>query len=193
MDAGLLPCASRRLPMRTKHRWGEARSRGTATAPHHAPNASRCFAAGGAAWSPIRRGIGAEPWHNEHRRFSTRLPTDASGWRSSTRMSIARLVLQPGQKTSSHGAPARTAALKGKALAHGPSGPGELVGPSRPGCLAHRVNGGRVAAGHPSLVLPEPPLPGRGRSKRCHVIVMMAAVHDPNRLRAQGQQSVRER
>jgi hypothetical protein len=54
-------------------------------------------------------GIGAEPGHHEHRSPSTSEPTDASGWRSIVRMSIARLDRQPGQCTSSHGMPAITA------------------------------------------------------------------------------------
>jgi hypothetical protein len=54
--------------------------------------------------------MGAEPGHQEHRRPSTSVPTEASGWRSSVRRSIARLVPQPGQKTSSHGVPATSAA-----------------------------------------------------------------------------------
>jgi hypothetical protein len=36
--------------------------------------------------------------------------TEASGWRSTFRRSIARLVPQPGQNTSSHGVPAISAA-----------------------------------------------------------------------------------
>jgi hypothetical protein len=39
------------------------------------------------------------------------VPTEASGWRSTVRRSMARLVTQPGQKTSSHGVPATSAAL----------------------------------------------------------------------------------
>jgi hypothetical protein len=39
------------------------------------------------------------------------VPTEASGWRSTVRRSIALLVPQPGQKTSSHGVPATNAAL----------------------------------------------------------------------------------
>ncbi len=34
---------------------------------------------------PTRTSIGAEPGHKEHRKPSTRLPTDASGWRSTVR------------------------------------------------------------------------------------------------------------
>jgi hypothetical protein len=37
------------------------------------------------------------------------VPTEANGWRSIVRRSIARLVPQPGQKTSSQGAPAISA------------------------------------------------------------------------------------
>jgi hypothetical protein len=40
------------------------------------------------------------------------VPTDASGWRSTVRRSIARLVPHPGQNTSSHGVPASSAALR---------------------------------------------------------------------------------
>jgi hypothetical protein len=53
--------------------------------------------AGGSAYRPSSFGIGAEPRHQEHRRPSTSVPTDASGWRSTVRRSIARLVPQPGQ------------------------------------------------------------------------------------------------
>jgi hypothetical protein len=53
--------------------------------------------------------MGAEPGHHEHRRPSTSVPTAASGWRSRVRRSIARLVPQPGQKTSSHGVPVSSA------------------------------------------------------------------------------------
>jgi hypothetical protein len=66
--------------------------------------------AGGKAYSPSSFGIGADPGHHEHRNPSTSVPTDARGWRSSVRRSIARLVPQPGQKTSSHGVPARVLA-----------------------------------------------------------------------------------
>jgi hypothetical protein len=55
------------------------------------------FAAGGNACNPLSTGIGAEPWQNEHRKPSIRQPTLASGRRSAVRMSIARLVRQPGQ------------------------------------------------------------------------------------------------
>ena len=53
----------------------------------------------------IRRilGIGAVSGHHEHRSPSTNVATDARGWRSTLRRSIARLVPQPGQNTSSHG------------------------------------------------------------------------------------------
>jgi hypothetical protein len=67
--------------------------------------------AGGNAYSPSNFGIGADPGHHEHRRPSTNVPTEASGWRSTVRKSIARLVPQSGQKTSSHGVPAISAAL----------------------------------------------------------------------------------
>jgi hypothetical protein len=46
---------------------------------------------------PGDTGIGALPGHQEHRKPSKRLPTEASGWRSKVRISIARLVRQPGQ------------------------------------------------------------------------------------------------
>jgi hypothetical protein len=39
------------------------------------------------------------------------VPTEANGWRSIVRRSIARLVPHPGQNTSSHGVPASSAAL----------------------------------------------------------------------------------
>src|SRR5712671_1542482 len=39
---------------------------------------------------PGDTGIGALPGHQEHRKPSTRLPTEASGWRSKVRISIAR-------------------------------------------------------------------------------------------------------
>jgi hypothetical protein len=66
--------------------------------------------AGGSANSPSSLGIGANPGHHEHLRPSTSVPTEASGWRSSVRRSIARLVPQPGQKTSSQGVPPSSAA-----------------------------------------------------------------------------------
>jgi hypothetical protein len=66
--------------------------------------------AGGRAYSPNSFGIGADPGHQEHRRPSTNVPTEASGWRSTVRRSIARLVPHPGRKTSSHGVPATSAA-----------------------------------------------------------------------------------
>jgi hypothetical protein len=47
---------------------------------------------GGNACNPMIFGIGAEPGHHEHLSPSTRLPTDASGWRSMVRISIARIV-----------------------------------------------------------------------------------------------------
>jgi hypothetical protein len=52
---------------------------------------------GGNACNPIIFGMGADPAHHEHRSPSTRLPTDAMGWRSMARISSARLVLHPGQ------------------------------------------------------------------------------------------------
>jgi len=57
--------------------------------------AELAFAAGGKTCRPRIFGIGAEPGHQEHRRPSTRLPTEASGWRSTVRKSIARLVRRP--------------------------------------------------------------------------------------------------
>jgi hypothetical protein len=65
---------------------------------------------GGSANNPSSFGIGAEPGHQEHRSPSTSVPTEASGCRSTVRRSIARLVPQPGQKTSSQGVPASSAA-----------------------------------------------------------------------------------
>lgn len=41
-------------------------------------------------------GIGAGPGHHEHRRPSTGMPTEASGWRR-VRRSIALLVPQPAE------------------------------------------------------------------------------------------------
>src|SRR5262249_50626511 len=38
---------------------------------------------------PGKDGIGAKPGHHEHLKPSTKLPTDASGWRSRVRISIA--------------------------------------------------------------------------------------------------------
>jgi len=55
-------------------------------------------------------GIGADSGHHEHRSPSTGVAIDASGWRPMVRRSIARLVPQPGQNTSSHGVPASDAA-----------------------------------------------------------------------------------
>jgi hypothetical protein len=66
--------------------------------------------AGGRACNPSSFGIGADPGHHEHRSPSTIVPNEASGWRSTVRRSMARLVPQPGQKTSSHGVPASSAA-----------------------------------------------------------------------------------
>jgi hypothetical protein len=43
-------------------------------------------------------------------RATTRVATEARGWRSTIRRSIARLVTQPGQNMSSHGVPAISAA-----------------------------------------------------------------------------------
>jgi hypothetical protein len=54
---------------------------------------------------------GADPGHQEQRSPSTKVPTEANGWRSMVLRSIARLVPQPGQKTSSQGVPASSAAL----------------------------------------------------------------------------------
>jgi hypothetical protein len=71
---------------------------GAAGAPQY-PDAG-AFATGGSAYSPIIFGIGADPGHHEHRKPSTRLPTEASGWRSMVRISIARFVRQLGQCTS---------------------------------------------------------------------------------------------
>ena len=61
-------------------------------------------------YSPSSFGMAADPGHHEQRRPSTSVPTDANGWRSSVRRSIARLVPHPGQKTSSQGVPASSAA-----------------------------------------------------------------------------------
>jgi hypothetical protein len=55
-------------------------------------------------------GIGADSGHHEQRSPSTSVATDARGWRSTFRRSIARLLPQPGQNTSSHGVPAIRAA-----------------------------------------------------------------------------------
>src|SRR5580700_3178522 len=55
-------------------------------------------------------GIGAVSGHHEHRSPSTRVATEARGWRSTLRRSIARLAPQPGQNTSSQGVPAISAA-----------------------------------------------------------------------------------
>jgi hypothetical protein len=68
------------------------------------------FATGGIACSPSILGIGAVSGHHEHRSPSTNVATDARGWRSTLRRSIAWLVPQPGQNTSSHGVPAISAA-----------------------------------------------------------------------------------
>jgi hypothetical protein len=72
--------------------------------------AARCPALGGKAYRPDSFGIGADLGHHEHLSPSTSAPTEASGWRSSVRRSIARLVPQPGQETSSQGVPASSAA-----------------------------------------------------------------------------------
>jgi hypothetical protein len=53
--------------------------------------------AGGGAYSPSSFGIGADPGHREHRRPSTNVPTDASGWRSMVRRSIARSYRRDGE------------------------------------------------------------------------------------------------
>jgi hypothetical protein len=66
--------------------------------------------AGGRAYNPSNFGIGADPGHQEQRSPSTKVPTEANGWRSMVLRSIARLVPQPGQKTSSQGVPASSAA-----------------------------------------------------------------------------------
>jgi hypothetical protein len=97
--------------------------RGQAGSPPHAvraPNAVRPpdhrfeedagFATGGTASRPRILGIGAVSGHHEHRSPRTRVATDARGWRSTFRRSIARLVPRPGQNTSSQGLPASRAA-----------------------------------------------------------------------------------
>jgi hypothetical protein len=86
-----------------------ARKRGSRTQTYHAC-ALPMPCAGGKAYSPSSLGMGANPGHHEHRRPSTRVPTEARGWRSRVRRSIARLVPHPGQKTSSQGVPASNAA-----------------------------------------------------------------------------------
>jgi hypothetical protein len=53
---------------------------------------SRARFAGGNVYKPSSFGIGADPGHQEQRRSSTKVPTEASGWRSMVRRSIARLV-----------------------------------------------------------------------------------------------------
>jgi hypothetical protein len=68
------------------------------------------FAAGGTECRPRILGIGADSGHHEHRSPRTRVATEARGWRSTFRRSIARLVPQPGQNTSSQGVPAISAA-----------------------------------------------------------------------------------
>jgi hypothetical protein len=65
--------------------------------------AVRVRLAGGSANSPINFGIGADPGHHEP-------ASPAPGCRSTVRRSIALLVPQPGQNTSSHGVPASSAA-----------------------------------------------------------------------------------
>jgi hypothetical protein len=91
-----------------------ALAQGAAPAPFgslsHAHHAVSARLAGGRTDSPISFGIGADPGHHEHRRPSTSVPTEASGWRSTVRRSMAVLVRQPGQNTSSHGVPASIAA-----------------------------------------------------------------------------------
>jgi hypothetical protein len=85
-------------------------------------------------------GIGAEPGHHEHRSPSTSEPTDASGWRSIVRMSIARLDRQPGQCTSSHGMPAITAQrIVGDHRAPRPAASAAYAGP-KPRSAQHRRN-----------------------------------------------------
>jgi hypothetical protein len=71
---------------------------------------ARAFAAGGSACKPSILGIGANSGHQEHPSPRTRVATDARGWRSTFRGSIARLVPQPGQNTSSQGVLATRAA-----------------------------------------------------------------------------------
>jgi hypothetical protein len=55
---------------------------------------SRARFAGGNAYKPSSFGIGADPGHQEHRKPRISVPTEASGWRSTVRRSIARLVRQ---------------------------------------------------------------------------------------------------
>ncbi len=81
-----------------------------APTPYDLEAAARSRAEGGNGVSPEMTGIGAEPGHQEHLRPSTRLRTEASGWRSMVRISIAWLVLHPRTNASSQGAPAITAA-----------------------------------------------------------------------------------
>jgi hypothetical protein len=52
---------------------------------------SRARFAGGNAYSPSSIGIGADPGHHPHRKPSTIVPTEAIGYRSTVRRSIARL------------------------------------------------------------------------------------------------------
>jgi hypothetical protein len=54
--------------------------------------------------------MGADSGHHEHLSPRTRVATDARGCRSTFRRSMARLVPQPWQNTSSHGVPAISAA-----------------------------------------------------------------------------------
>jgi hypothetical protein len=65
---------------------------------------------GGGVYTPGSFGIGADPGHHEHRSPSTRVTTEANGSRSMARRSIARLVPQPEQNTSSQGVSASSAA-----------------------------------------------------------------------------------
>jgi hypothetical protein len=72
---------------------------GYPTSPDRNSHAVCTRLAGGRANRPISFGIGAEPGHHEHRKPSTSVPMEASGWRSTVLTSIALQVRQPGQKT----------------------------------------------------------------------------------------------
>ncbi len=76
------------------------------------PRPLPCFPVARAAEQTARSASASVPslGHHEHRKPSTSVPTEASGWRSIVRRSMARLVPQPGQKTSSQGLPASNAA-----------------------------------------------------------------------------------
>jgi hypothetical protein len=76
--------------------------------------ATRWRLAGGRAYRPSSFGIGAMPGHQEHRRPSTSVPTDARGWRSTARRSIARLVPRPGRRHPAKASrrPARAVSLE---------------------------------------------------------------------------------